>query len=163
MVDGHRLFLTDCSYNGAYQPVSILLGITNNDGIFKVDEIFKTEEAGCKMHPALLYEGHFYLNNNKKPNHMACLTMDGQMAWEKGTAPNFEMGALLMVDNLIIAQNGKNGDIHLIEPSPDSYKELGKASFFNSEKSQAWAPMAYSQGKLIVRDMEKMVCVGLQD
>ncbi len=84
------------------------------------------------------------------------------MIWEKASAPGFELGALILVNGLIINQNGKNGDIYLIEPSPDGYKELGKASFFNSKKSQAWAPLAFSQGFLIVRDMEKMVCIDLQ-
>ena len=67
------------------------------------------------------------------------------------------------ISGTIINQNGKNGDIHLIEPSPEGYKEVGKASFFDSKKSQAWAPLAFSRGKLIVRDLEKMVCVDLQN
>ena len=93
---------------------------------------------------------------------MQCLTMQGETKWEYDSTANFEMGAMLLVDGLIINQNGKNGDIHLIQPSPEGYKELGKASFFNSKKSQAWAPIAYYDGKIIVRDMEKMVCVDLQ-
>jgi hypothetical protein len=127
-----------------------------------VNELFLTEDAGCKMHPGIVVDDHIYVNNNGKPNELVCLTMDGKRAWEKESAPNFEMGSLIKVGNLLIAQNGKNGDIHLIEPSPEGYKELGKASFFDSKKSQAWAPMAFSNGKLLVRDMEKMVCVNLQ-
>jgi len=87
--------------------------------------------------------------------------MEGEVVWEKRSAPSFEMGGMIMVDGLILNQNGKNGDIHLIEPSPEGYKELGKASFFSSDKTQAWAPLAFSQGKLIIRDMEKMVCLDL--
>ncbi|MCK4992104.1 MAG: hypothetical protein KAS29_16515, partial [Bacteroidales bacterium] len=87
----------------------------------------------------------------------------GEVVWEEDSAPGFELGALILVNGLIISQNGKNGDIHLIEPSPEGYKEVGKASYFNSNKSQAWAPLAFSQGKLILRDLEKMVCVDLQN
>ena len=94
---------------------------------------------------------------------MKCLTMDGELAWEEDSAQGFELGALILVDGLILSQNGKNGDIHLIEPSPDAYKEVGKASFFDSKKSQAWAPLASSKGKLIIRDLEKMVCIDLQN
>ena len=36
------------------------------------------------------------------------------------------------ISGTIINQNGKNGDIHLIEPSPEGYKEVGKASFFDA-------------------------------
>jgi hypothetical protein len=89
--------------------------------------------------------------------------MEGEVVWEKASAPGFEMGAMILVNGLIINQNGKNGDIHLIEPSPEGYKELGKASFFDSKNSQAWAPLAFSQGKLIIRDLEKMVCLDLME
>lgn len=162
VVDDTKLFLTDCSYNGNYKPISILLEITKNKEGFQIDELFKTEEAGCKMHPAVFIGNHFYLNSNKRPGHFTCLDMEGNVIWGKDNSPDFEMGGLILVDGLIINQNGENGDIHLIEPSPEGYNELGKASFFDSEKSQAWAPMAFSQGKLIVRDMEKMVCIDLQ-
>jgi outer membrane protein assembly factor BamB len=163
VIDDKRLMLTDCSYDKGYDPVSIMLEITKPGEDFEVKELFLTEEAGCKMHPAVQYENHLYMNHNGNPNQMMCLTMDGKVVWEEGEAPGFEMGALILLDGLIINQNGKNGDIHLIEPSPEGYKELGKASYFSSSKSQAWSPPAFSQGKLIIRDQEKMVCVDLQN
>jgi len=161
IIDEKRLFLTDCSYDDAYNPVSIMLEITKDDDEFFVKEEYLTEEAGSKMHPALLYEDHLYLNHTGKGSQMMCLTLDGEVVWELDSAPNFELGAMILVNGLILNQNGKNGDIHLIKASPEAYQELGKASFFDSEKSQAWAPLAFSQGKLIIRDMEKMVCVDL--
>ncbi len=161
VIDDKHLVFTDCSNNGNYNPVTILVEILKEEDGFKVNEIFRTEEAGCKMHPPIYYENHLYLNNNGRPNEMTCLTMEGEVVWEKKTAQNFEMGGMIMMDGLIINQNGKNGDIHLVEPSAEGYKELGKASYFNSEKSQAWTPLAFAQGKLFVRDMEKLVCVNL--
>jgi len=163
IVDEKRLLLTDCSYNGRYEPVSIMLEISHADGEFILEEIFVTEEAGCKMHPPVIFEDHIYINNTGRPNSMQCMSMDGETKWQYDSTANFEMGALLLLGDLIINQNGKNGDIHLIKPSPEGYKELGKASFFDSKKSQAWAPIAYYDGKIIVRDMEKMVCVDLQE
>ena len=159
----NKLFLTDCAYNGQYNPVSILIEIEKVDEKFSVNELFLTEEAGCKMHPGIVIDDYIYLNNNGRPNEMVCLSMDGKRVWEKESAPNFEMGSMIKVGNYIINQNGKNGDIALIEPTPEGYKELSKATFFDSKKSQAWAPMAFSQGKLFVRDMEKMVCIDLQN
>ena len=129
---------------------------------FKVKELFLTEEAGSKIHPAIFFDDHLYLNSTGRPNQMVCLTKTGELCWEEKEAPGFELGGMILVDDLIISQNGKNGDIHLIQPSPDGYKELGKFSFFGAEKNQAWAPMAFSDGKLIARDLEKMVCVDLR-
>ncbi len=162
VVNEELLFLTDCSYNGNYGPVSILLEIKKEGEEFKITERFITEEAGGKLHNGVFYKDHFYLNSTGKPNQLHCLDMDGKSVWKNDSIPGFDLGALILVNNLILDQDGRNGDIYLVEASPDGYRQLGKASFFNSEKSQAWAPLAYSQGKLIIRDLEKMVCVDLQ-
>ena len=140
-----------------------MLEITKDESEFIVKELFLNEQVGSKIHPALLFENHLYLNHTKNPNQMTCLTLDGEVLWEDDSAPDFELGAMILVNGLILNQNGKNSDIHLIEPSPEGYKELGKASFFDSNKSQAWSPLAFSQGKLILRDLEKMVCIDLQN
>ncbi len=162
IIDKERLFLTECAYNGNYDPVSIMLKITREGEKFEVEELFFNTEIGCKMHPPVRSGNYLYMNSTGRPNQMECMTMDGKVVWEKGSAPAFGLGALILIDGLIINQNGKNGDIHLIKPSPEGYKEVGKASFFDSKKSQAWAPLAFGSGKLIVRDMEKMVCIDLQ-
>jgi outer membrane protein assembly factor BamB len=162
-IDDHSLFLTDCSFDGGYDPVSILLDISKAEDTYVIKEVFLTEKAGSKMHPAVLYKDHLYLNHTGNPNQMMCMNLQGETIWEDGSAPGFELGALILVNGLIINQNGKNGDVHLIEPTPAGYKELGKASYFTSKKSQAWAPPAYSQGKLLIRDLEKLVCVDLQN
>jgi outer membrane protein assembly factor BamB len=162
IVDEERLLLTECAYKDKYEPVTVLLEIVKEGEEFRVKELFFNIEVGSKMHPPVIYRDHIYLNNTKRPMQMSCLTMDGKVTWEKDVAQNFELGGLIMIDGLIINQNGKNGDIHLIEPTPEGYKEISKASLFDSGKSQAWAPLAFSQGKLLVRDMQQLLCVDLK-
>jgi outer membrane protein assembly factor BamB len=161
-ISENQLFLTSCAYKDKYDPVSILLEINHVEGEFELVERFRNEEVGCKMHPPVFFEDHFYINNNKRPNELVCLNMEGQRTWDIEGAPSFEMGSIIMVDGLLLNQNGKNGDVHFIQPSPENYNELGKASFFDAEKSQAWSPMAVADGKLLLRDMEKLVCVNLR-
>lgn len=163
IIDDKRLFITDCSYNDGYEPVSIMLQVVRDNGIFKATELFKTEEAGCKMHPAVFTGNHFYMNSTKNPMQMTCLNPDGMVVWKNNEAPGFELGSMILIGDLIVNQNGKNGDLYLIEPSPSGYVELAKASLFNSEKSLAWSPMAFSNGKLIARDSEQMICIDLQN
>jgi outer membrane protein assembly factor BamB len=162
VIDQTRLFLTDCSYDGGYDPVSVMLEITREGDIFTVEELFKNTEVGSKMHPAVLFENHLYLNHTSDLFRMTCLNLEGEEVWDSESAPGFELGALILVNGMIINQNGKNGDIHLIKPSPGGYMEAGKASFFDSKRSQAWAPLAFSRGKLVIRDLEKLVCIDLQ-
>lgn len=161
VIDDNRIFLTDCSYNDKYGPVSIMIEVKKTGNIFKVKELFKTEEAGSKMHPAVLLENHLYLNTTGNPSQLTCMTLDGEVLWEEKSAPSFGLGALILLDGLILNQNGKNGDLYLIDPSPSGYKEVSKVSLFKNQTPQAWSPLAFSNGKLLIRNMEEMVCVDL--
>ncbi|WP_297086070.1 PQQ-binding-like beta-propeller repeat protein [uncultured Draconibacterium sp.] len=162
-VDDKHLLLTSCAYKDRYDPVTILLEVNNDGEIYRFNELFRNEEAGCKMHPPLVIGQHIYLNNNRRVNEMVCLNWQGERCWPEKSTPGFELGSIVMVDGMLINQNGKNGDLHLIEPTPEGYKEVGKASFFTAEKSQAWSPMAFANGKLLARDNEKLVCVELKE
>ena len=163
VIDDSRIFLTDCSYNGSYDPVSIMLEVTRKGDSFVVRELWKTEEVGSKIHPAVLHNEHLYLNNCGRDKGMMCLSLDGTLVWEKDSAPSFHLGAMALADGLILSQNGANGDLHLIEPSPKGYRELAKVELFSLERDEPWAPLALSDGKLLVRNSNQMICLDLQN
>ena len=50
--------------------------------------------------------------------------------------------------------------LRLIEANTAGYKELAKAQVLSGE--DVWGPMALSDGKLIVRDLGKMVCLDVR-
>ncbi|MHC4628576.1 MAG: outer membrane protein assembly factor BamB family protein, partial [Planctomycetota bacterium] len=163
IIDDSRIFLSDSSYSGSYDPVSIMLEVTREGDSFAVRELWKTEEAGGKMHPAVLHDGHLYLNSCGKPMVMMCLSLDGKLLWEKDSAPSFHLGAMALADGLILNQNGTNGDLHLIDPSPDGYRELAKVELFSLKGDEPWGPLAISDGKLLVRNSNQMICLDLQN
>jgi hypothetical protein len=51
--------------------------------------------------------------------------------------------------------------LHLIEATPKAFNELASAKVV-AEKGQTWAPIALSDGKLLVRDHTVMKCLNLQ-
>lgn len=159
-LDERRLFLSDRSYNGEYQPISIMLDVQRGDDGFTVTELFRTEVAGSKIHPAVLHNGYLYLNSGRRGDMMRCISLDGENMWTE--APDFHLGALILAGDLIINQSGQTGEIYLIEATPTGYKELAKAAPF-SGKSTPWAPLALSDGKLLVRDTETLVCLDLRN
>ncbi|UCG12800.1 MAG: PQQ-binding-like beta-propeller repeat protein, partial [Deltaproteobacteria bacterium] len=163
VIDDNRIFLTDCSYNGSYDPVSIMLEVKRKGDGFIVRELWKTEEIGSKIHPPVLYDGHLYLHNCGKPKGMTCLSLDGKPRWKEGSAPNFHYGAMVVANGLIFSQNGIDGGLHMIEPSPNGYRELAKAQLFPPKKDEPWAPLAISDGKLLLRNGDQMICVDLQN
>jgi hypothetical protein len=72
------------------------------------------------------------------------------------------MGSLLMADDLIFIMHGKSGELHLVEASANGYRLLSKAKVLEGEGATVWAPMALSEGKLIVRDQKQMKCLDVR-
>ncbi len=47
----------------------------------------------------------------------------------------------------------------MAEASPEGYRELGRAHLL--APPEPWALMAFSNGRLLARDMHRLVCVDL--
>jgi outer membrane protein assembly factor BamB len=158
---GNRLFLT-----GGYKAGSAMIRLSRNSESFSVEELFTTDRCGSQIHQPLFYKGHLYVNSNsnERTDGMMCLSLDGDILWNtSGTAglPTFERGNLLLADNMIISLDGKTGALHLLEPSPEGYKELAGATLFQSR--EMWSPMALTDGKLVLRSWNEMRCVDLRN
>ena len=124
-----------------------------------VNEEFKTDEFGTHVHPAILHDGYLYghCSTNETRDGLMCLSLNGEVKWETGRSPLFDKGGFILVDGLFLSVDGNKGWLYLIEPSPDGFKELSKAKLLDT--ITCWAPLALSDGKLLIRDQEKMMCV----
>jgi outer membrane protein assembly factor BamB len=154
-----RLFIT-----GEYGAGSAMIRVVKSDTGYAVEELFTTDVCGSQIHQPLFLDNHLYMNSNgnNRGDGMLCLTLDGEMKWrtrDTQEAPRFERGGLLSADGVVINFDGKSGTLHLIESTPDAYREIAQAEIF--EGSQMWSPLAFSQGKLLVRNQEEMKCFQL--
>jgi len=159
----NRLLVT-----GGYGAGSVMLQVTRSGPDFEVKELFRLDQKdfGLQIHQPILYKNHLYANNNGNEHRegMTCLTLDGKVLWKTSDdrqLPRFERGNLLMADGLIVNLDGKKGNLHLIEPSPEGYKELAQAKVLSGK--MMWSPMAISDGKLLVRNQEEMKCLDLRN
>jgi len=126
-----------------------------------VVELWKSRNLGTKIAQALVYKGYIYGNSSDVRGGLRCLTLDGAIVWDsRAQRRTFEMGNLLIADGKIFILNGRGGRLHMVAASPDGYKELGSVSLLSGQ--QVWAPLAYSNGRLLVRDLQKLVCLDLR-
>jgi outer membrane protein assembly factor BamB len=158
---GDRLFIT-----GEYGAGSAMIRIVRQGAGFKVEELFVSDDCESQIHQPLFHEGHLYMNSNgnSRNDGMLCLALDGTVRWRTRDAsgsPRFERGGLLMADGLIVNLDGRDGTLYLIEPAPAGYRELASAKVVDGP--QAWSPMAIADGRLVLRDLRRMVCVDLRD
>jgi hypothetical protein len=82
--------------------------------------------------------------------------MDGKVMWKTMRKPGFDKGSMILADGLILATDGSK-TLYLIQPDPSGFKPLASAVLL--EAGQNWAPIALSDGKLLIKDQSKMLCV----
>ena len=161
---------------GGYELGATMIKVEKKtDGSYGTTELFTTEEFGDQTKPPILHNGHFYAQygTNSRRDGLLCMSMDGQIKWSTRRSPDFNKGSMILVDGLILATDGRK-TLHLIEPDPSGFKALASAEVLGEGgtgsgsdplasrvggSTQNWAPLALSDGKLLIRDQTRMKCV----
>jgi outer membrane protein assembly factor BamB len=161
---------------GGYELGAVMIKVEKKaDGAYSVTELFKHNDFGDHTKPPILYNGYFYgqFSTNSRRDGLVCMSMDGKIMWKTGRSPNFNKGSMILADGLILATDGEK-TLYLIEPDPSGFKPLASAELLaeagtGSEndplaskvggRTQNWAPLALADGKLLIRDQSRLMCV----
>jgi len=166
-IDDERFFVT-----GGYRSGSTLLRITQEEGEYEFEELFHIAR-GSQVHAPVLHDEHLYLVVNENWNHtrrlkaeggLLCLGLDGVEKWRTGEKPFFGRGNLLLAGDKLIAQDGENGTLRVMPATPDGFSVLAEANLFGlgpdeRRDHEMWAPMAMTDGLLVLRSQEELICV----
>ena len=159
LIGDGRMFVT-----GGYEAGSAMIKVVRKRGNFQVHELFKTDEYDAQIHPALLYENHLYMNanGNSRREGLMCLTLDGKVLWKTRRKPSFGRGGLILADGMIYIVEGDKGHLYLVKATTEKYTELGMMK--KILKGEAiWAPLALTDGKLVIRDQEQLKCLDVKE
>jgi outer membrane protein assembly factor BamB len=72
----------------------------------------------------------------------------------------FELGSFILADGMFLILEGQTGMLRLLEASATEYKELANAQVLSGH--DVWGPLALSDGRLVIRDLARMVCLDLR-
>ena len=155
--DGGRVFMT-----GSYDAGSVMVRVQNGGGTFTSSTAFdmKMNEWNSEVHTPIVFKGHLFGVGKKKRGLFTCLTIDGKEVWTSDGKAAFELGSYLLADGMFFVLEGKTGILRLIEASTTAYRELASAQVLSGP--DVWAPMALSDGKLVIRDLTKMICLDVR-
>ena len=144
---------------GGYDHGATMIQVEKVDGdIYSIKELFYHNDFGDHTKPAVLHDGYFYaqFSTNNMRDGLSCMNMEGEVMWKTKRVPNFDKGSMILADGLILATDGSKM-LYLIEPDPLEFKPLASAEMLKA--GQNWAPIALADGKLLIRDQNRMLCV----
>jgi len=152
---------------GGYQAGASMIKVERKaDGSYGVTELYRNPDFGTHTLPPVLYKGNFYAqySTNERKDGMVCMSMDGQVKWKTMRSPLFDKGASILVGDLMLSTDGSS-KLYLIQPDPSAFKPIAIAELLKAETgdqrfpTQNWAPLALADGKLLIRDQSRLMCV----
>jgi len=142
---------------GGYNSGSLMLQVEDRGDRLSATTLFRrtARQFGSEQQTPVLLDGYLYgvRQHDKK---LVCLDLEGKEVWNSGR-DKFGAAPYMVADGLLYAMND-DGQLTMAEASPSGYHVLGKTQAIEGG-DHAWGPMALVAGRLIVRDMTRMVCL----
>jgi outer membrane protein assembly factor BamB len=137
---------------------ALMLQLQKEGNQFSVETSFQLtpKQFNSEQQTPIFYQGHLFGVRKRGGGHLVCLDLDGNTIWDSGT-DRFGHGPYLIADGLIFALDN-HGKLAMAEATVEGYKPLAHCQVF-PDGVDAWGPMALVAGRLIVRDMTRMVCL----
>lgn len=156
-VDHERVFLT-----GSYDAGSVMIRVRAAGGAFKAEPIFdfKMNEWNSEVHTPIVHKGMLFAVGKKKRGLFTCLSPDGKEIWTSEGKASFGLGSFILADGMFFVLEGDTGRLRLVDAAATGYNELASAQALAGQ--EVWAPMALSGGRLVLRDLTKMVCLDVR-
>ncbi len=144
-------------YSGAFRATTALVKPVLKDGAFTVEEIYSIGKLPVGLGGVLKVGDYFYGSGNAAA--MCVEFKTGAVKWEERS---IGAGSLLVADKRIYV-HAESGDVALIEPSGDSYREKGHFTppglpSRANPMEKAWTYPVIANGKLYIRDKESLWC-----
>ena len=153
-IDDERVYVT-----AAYDSGGAMFRVKRDGDKFTTEEIFghASNTWNSEVQTPILFKAHMFAVGKKKRGLFTCLDYDGKQVWSSDGKAYFGLGSFILADGMWFILEGKTGMLRLLEASTEGYKELASAQILGGH--DVWGPPALSDGKLVIRDFGRMVCL----
>jgi len=156
VIGNDKVFLSGGYNSGA---VMVQLSLENDKIVSK--SLFKLDSKtfGSEQQTPILYDNHIWAVRPDK--EFVCIDLDGNVTWSSSRTNRFGpqgLGPYSIADGKIYILNDE-GTLTLAKASTTGYVQLAQSKVL--EGPDAWGPMAFASGRLIIRDMNKMLCLDI--
>lgn len=156
LVGEDRIFLS-AGY-GQYDYGCTMLRLTDSGGRIAVTSEFvrPTSVFGTMQHTPIFYDGHIFGVGMDK--QLMCLDLQGNVVWTSTSANTFGSGPYAIADGLLYVLDD-SGVLTVVEATSSGYNPLARAKVIDGV--ECWGPLAIASGRLIVRDLTRMLCLDI--
>ena len=142
-------------YSGAFRASSALIKPVLKDGVFTLEEIYSGSKLPFGLGGVVKVGDYFFGSSSQSA---VCIEFKtGALKWEeRGLGPC----SWLVVDKRIYL-HAESGDVALIEPTAEAYREKGRFSPSNRPphgQEKAWAYPVVANGRLYIREQNSLWC-----
>jgi outer membrane protein assembly factor BamB len=157
VIDSERVYVT-----GAYDAGGAMFRVKKAGSGFTTEQVFThaPEDWNSEVQTPILFKNHMFAVGKKKRGLFTCVDLDGKQVWTSAGQASFELGSFMLADGMFLILEGKTGVLRLLEASTTGYRELASAQILSGH--DVWGPLALSNGKLVIRDLKRMVCLDLK-
>jgi outer membrane protein assembly factor BamB len=145
-------------FTAGYGSDAKLAQLVESDGKVQV-KILKTtkpREFGSEQHTPIFYKNHIYGVIPKPRQELVCMDKDLNEIWASGSPNRFGIGPWMIADGMIFVMSDE-GVLTIAEATDKGYVQLAQAKVLPGPDS--WGPMVLVDGKLLVRDLNRMKCL----
>lgn len=142
-MEPNRFFVSSVSRTGGF-----VVEVNDN----KPEQVFTSTTMQNNWSSSCYKDGYLYGFSRAK---LQCVSAEtGEMVWGKR---GFGKGSLIIVDSklLVLSDQGK---LIMAEATPEAYSELDS---FQVLEGKSWTAPSFADGKLFVRNLDKMACYKL--
>lgn len=149
-----RIFFT-MGYDTGGRMIQLVL----KDGRIIPETVFTTKALvfGSDQHTPVYLDGNVYgvIPGGK----LACLSPEGKQLWVEESF-SFGLGPYMAVGDKLLVLQDNPVILHIFDVGPEGATLL--ASYEVIKGLDAWAPMAFADGRLVLRDTTKLACFDLR-
>ncbi|MFW5840727.1 MAG: PQQ-binding-like beta-propeller repeat protein [Planctomycetota bacterium] len=123
----------------------------------------------CHIQMPILYRDCIWANSFDKfhqSKNLGLVCMDpnsGEILWSSGPDKTFANGPLLIAGDKIYIVDAIGGELSMVAADREGYRLLDSAEIFEGRPLDVWAPLALSEGKLLVRSQGELICLDVSE
>lgn len=145
-------------YSSDYDAGCLLVQLNADGGTVKAAEVYASRGMQNHYSTSILIDDHLYGFSGNQPGFLVAMQFrTGEVIWRDRSV---QKGNCIFAEELLYCQ-GESGQIGLIDPSPEAYKEVSR--FEIQESGNSWGPAgslwtvpAIANGRLYLRDQDNL-------